>query len=209
MWDLQVILDKEIVGDRDMVKIAADAIDGGASCIQLRGKVSSDKTFFEEAKDIRRITKERGCALIINDRIDIAAASHADGVHLGQDDLPYIEARRLFGRSRIIGLSTHNIEEAIRAQAMGADYIGVGPIFATKTKPILEAIGLDIVSEVSKKIEMPILFIGGISLENINEIIERGARRVAVASAILNCENITEATRSFINLLKGAKAAAT
>ncbi len=204
-WGLQLILDKEIVGKRDLAKIAEEAIGGGATIIQLRDKVSSDNILLKEAKGLRRITKAGGCIFIVNDRVDIAIASDADGVHLGQDDLPYEEARRLIGDDKLVGISTHSLEEAAAAQALGADYIGVGPIFATTTKLDLEPIGLDIASSISEEIAIPAFFIGGITAANVHEIIERGARHIAVASAILNSKDIAETTREFVDLLESEK----
>lgn len=196
---LQVILDRGLVGKSDIVEVASELIDAGADCIQLRDKLSSDSQILEEAKRIRRIAKN--CVFLINDRVDIARLSDADGVHLGQADLPYEEARRFLGRERLIGISTHNIDQAKEAQALGADYIGVGPIFPTTTKPDLKAIGLDIVSAITQELTIPAFFIGGINLSNIGEITRRGGRRVAVASAILNSGDILATTRTMMGRL--------
>lgn len=201
-FGLQVILDREIVKERDVARVASKIIDAGASCIQLRDKISSDRTLLEEARDIKKITDESGSIFIINDRVDIAIAIDADGVHLGQDDLPCRCAREILGNDKIIGVSTHSIEQARGAQSAGADYIGVGPIFPTKTKPLLSAIGLDIVRRISREIDIPALFIGGIDLENIEKIIENGGRRFAIASAILNSRDIAGVTMSFLDITK-------
>lgn len=197
--NLQVILDMGLVGKRDIAEVASELVDGGADCIQFRDKVSCDRVLLEEAKKIRKIAKD--CIFIINDRIDIARLCEADGVHLGQDDLPYEEARRLVGKNRLIGISTHNINQAKEAEELGVDYIGVGPIFPTTTKPDLKAIGLEIVEAVSKDIEIPAFFIGGIDLINIGEILKKGGKRVAVASAILNSDDIAGATRLMVGTL--------
>ncbi|MFH1752612.1 MAG: thiamine phosphate synthase [Candidatus Omnitrophota bacterium] len=204
--ELQLILDRETAGRNiDTVRIAKEAIAGGARWIQLRDKMSDDGTLLREALKLRELTTETGAILIINDRVDIAMASGADGVHIGQEDLPYECARRLLGADKIIGISTHNIEQARAAQVKGADYIGVGPIFKTRTKPALKAIGLDIIDMVSREIRIPAFFIGGIDLRNLDEVLNMGAGSIAVASAILQSNNITESTRSYVNKLREAE----
>ncbi len=199
---LQVIVDRSLVKDGDILKAAAESIKGGAGCIQLRDKVSTDRVLFNEATALRRLTKDAGAKLIINDRVDIAMVSDADGLHLGSCDMPYREARRLMGPDKIIGISTRNIKEALLAQAMGADYVGTGPIFTTTTKPALAPIGLEAIPVISKELNMPVFFIGGIRLENITEIIKRGGSHVAVADAILNSSDIAKTTKAFIDILK-------
>ncbi|MBL7069769.1 MAG: thiamine phosphate synthase [Candidatus Omnitrophica bacterium] len=200
-FNLQVILDRGILKDKDMSGAASKIIDGGASLLQLRDKISNDRELLKEAKVLRRLTKDKGCKLIINDRVDIAIASSSDGVHLGQDDIPYSEARRLLGKEGIIGISTHTIEEARAAEKAGADYIGVGPIFATSTKPNHRPIGLEIISKIAQEIRIPVFFIGGIDLTNIEDVIRSGGKAFAVASAILKSGNITETTKSFIETI--------
>ena len=209
MQNLLVILDKGIVANRDLIEIAKRLIGGGALFIQLRDKVSSDRTLLKEAKELRTITREAGCAFIINDRPDIVMAVDADGVHLGQGDLPCEDTRRLIGNNKTIGISTHSIKEARSAQKSGADYIGIGPIFPTKTKPASRAIGLDIVSSACKQIKIPAFFIGGVNLTNINQIIDRGGRHIAAASAILDSNDISKTTRSFADILKEIHAGVT
>lgn len=204
-WGLIVILDKDILGNGDLRAAATEILQGGAKCIQLRNKTSTDKSFLEEAKAVRTLTRNGHCSLIINDRADIALACDADGVHLGQDDMPCNEARRLLGADKIIGISSHNIHEAKRASATGADYIGMGPIFKTKTKPALKPIGPDMASDVSKYIDIPSFFIGGITLENITELFKRGGRHVAVASAVLNSGDIATTTKFFRDIIEGIR----
>jgi len=205
---LYVILDRAIAGDRDLADIAEDIIDGGADLIQLRDKVSSDSKFLKTAKSLRKITRKRRVLLIINDRADIAIASDSDGLHIGGDDLPLAEARRLIGKDKIIGISTHSLQEALLAQENGADYIGVGPIFKTASKPDLKPIGPDIVSQISAHIDIPAFFIGGIDLNNLYEITGRGGQSIAVASAILNTADISRTVRAFKETLHNAKVTA-
>jgi len=205
---LYVILDRAIAGDRDLADIAEDIIDGGADLIQLRDKVSSDSKFLKTAKSLRKITRKRRVLLIINDRADIAIASDSDGLHIGGDDLPLAEARRLIGKDKIIGISTHSLQEALLAQENGADYIGVGPIFKTASKPDLKPIGPDIVSQISAHIDIPAFFIGGIDLNNLDEITGRGGKSIAVASAILNMTDISKTVRTFKETLLNTKVTA-
>ncbi len=198
---LQLILDRQTIGEGDILQIARELISAGIDMIQYRDKVSSDKVRIMDARSLRAVTREGACALIINDRPDIAALSDADGVHLGQDDLSITDARKIVGPKRAIGISTHNIDQARRAEAAGADYIGVGPIFTTPTKPDLAPIGLEIVETLAKEINIPVFFIGGIDLNNIEELIERGTGSVAIASAILKSGNIRVETSKFIEVL--------
>ncbi len=200
--NLIVILDRGLVGTRDIYRVANEIMEGGAPCIQLRDKLSDDKTLLKEAKKLRRLTARRRCAFIVNDRADIALASGADGIHIGSHDISYQDARNMLGKDAIIGISTHSPEKAFWARMLGANYIGVGPIFQTTTKPSLKPIGTGIVTGLSKVIKiLPCFYIGGITLNNIDMIIDRGGTRVAVASAILNSKDIREATRAFIDKL--------
>lgn len=168
-------------------KQVARLSEGGARLIQLREKYLSPSEFYDQALEAMRVARSRGVKIIINDRVDVAMAVEADGVHLGQDDFPPQAARRLLGDSAIIGFSTHSVEQAIQATAMGVDYIAIGPIFSTSTKdnpdPIVGLIGLKQVREAVPKI--PIVAIGGIASENATEVIEAGADAVAVISAVL------------------------
>lgn len=161
--------------------------EGGANLIQLREKRLSPREFYDQALEAMRVARLRGVKIIINDRVDVAMAVDADGVHLGQDDFPPQAARRLLGDSAIIGLSTHSVEQAVQATAMGVDYIAIGPIFSTSTKdntdPIVGLIGLRQVREAV--LQTPIVAIGGITSENATEVIQGGADAVAVISALL------------------------
>lgn len=178
---------------------------GGASLIQLREKRMSAKEFYEQAKAAVAVAAQRGVQVIINDRVDVALAAGAHGVHLGQDDMPPDAARRLLGPDAVIGYSTHNIEQAITATKLPIDYLAVGPIFATTTKsdtaPVL---GLDGLRAVRQAIgAFPLVAIGGITLENARDVIAAGADSVAVISALLsNPLRIQEATRSLLQDLQ-------
>lgn len=203
--DLLLILDKDLAIDKDLCKIAKNAIRGGVRFIQLRDKSSSDSLLLKEAIDLKNVTAESGCTLIINDRPDIAMISGVGGVHLGQDDISLRDARKLMGSEKIIGVSTHNLEQALKAESDGADYIGVGPIFHTGTKPHLKAIGTGIVEKVVSAVKIPAFFIGGIDSHNIDEILEKGGAAVAVASYIINSDDTTSAAGVLADKLKQNK----
>ena len=200
--DLYIILDREVAKGRDLVKIAHQSILGGARLFQLRDKVSSGRDILAEARRLRDLTRYMGCLFILNDRIDIALAADADGVHLGQDDMPYHLARKLVGRNKLIGVSATNLTQALTAQENGADYIGVGPIYATGTKPGASPSGPDIIPAILKQISIPSFFLGGINPENIGEVVKRGASSVAVASAVVDSADPMEATRALISALR-------
>ena len=175
-------------------------IDNGIKIIQLRYKVNNKETILETAKQLRELTKEKGVILIINDHIDIAKEVDADGVHLGQDDTPIEEARNLLN-NKIIGISCHSLKQAIKAEKDGADYIGIGPIFKTQTKDYQE-IGSNIITNVKNSIKIPFIAIGGIDKDNIDEVLNAGATRVAIISALLN-KNYINNLNYFKNKLGG------
>ena len=191
---LYVIVDRAIIKNGDILKVAKEALRGGADIIQLRDKSSGDGALLQYAKSIKHITKRYKRLFIINDRVDIARAVNADGVHLGQGDIPIEEARKILGK-KIIGISTHSLDEAKRAQRKGADYIGIGPIFKTATKKKLVPIGPSILAKVRRRINIPFFAIGGISLTNIADVKKKGANRIAVASSVIKAKNIYPAVK--------------
>jgi len=169
-------------------------ISGGATVIQVREKASSTLSFLNRAIKMRKIIGKKAF-FIVNDRVDIAIASGADGVHLGQEDLPIAFARKIMGEDKIIGISTHSIEQAQKAEKEGADYVAVGPIFSTQTKPNSgPPKGVEIISEVKRKVNIPVVAIGGINRENVGEVIRAGADGVAVISAVFKEKDVGLAT---------------
>lgn len=169
----------------DPVSAAEAAIAGGADCIQLREKAMPDLPRLELAGRMRRLTADKGVLFIMNDRPDLAELAHADGVHLGQDDLPTASARRIIG-DMLIGRSTHNIDQARAAAADGADYIALGPMFATSTKDAGPPAGAELLRQAVAEIRRPLVCVGGITAKNVGELARSGARCVAVCSAIIS-----------------------
>jgi len=189
-WRLCFIADSEAAAGRDILKLVAEAVDGGATIIQIRGKKWTNREFLDVGLKAARFLRPKKIPLIINDRVDIALACEADGVHLGPDDMPLFYARRILGKNRIIGISVSIPGEAKAAEKEEADYIGAGPIFRTSSKkdigPIL---GLEGLRKIREKVKIPILAIGGISAANAAGVISAGADGVAVISAITAAGN--------------------
>lgn len=191
------------------VDVAKAAIEGGASIIQYRDKNASSRKLLNDALALRRITRETGVMLIINDRVDIALAVEADGVHLGQDDLPLDEARRIVGDTYIIGISATRLNEAVDAAKQGADYIGLGPIFPTPSKDdASEPIGLEGLTNVRAAIDLPIVAIGGITIDNIEEVIKAGSDGIAVISAVASAPDMSAAARTITGLIQNTRSQA-
>ncbi len=197
-FDLYPVTCQALSKGRSNLDVLDALIEGGARVVQLREKELSDREFFELARSFRQRTEQAGMTLIINDRVDVCRAVEADGVHLGQDDFPLREARRLLGPNTIIGVSTHRVEQALRAVEEGADYINVGPIFETQTKQHSgPPVGLDLFREIRRLVNIPITVMGGIKLENLDQVLEAGARRIAVVSAVVGADDIAATVRQF------------
>ena len=187
-YSLYLVTDRGLSLGRDTVNIVRAAIAGGVTCVQLREKHCATRAFIDEARALKTLldTLANKIPLIINDRLDIALAIGADGVHLGQTDMPIRDARRLVGPSMIIGISAESIADAIRAEAEGADYIGISPVFATLTKAdTAPPLGLDGIRQIRAAVSLPLVAIGGIQEENASAVIRAGADGVAVVSAIV------------------------
>ena len=193
---LYVIISSSLA-KKPVLETLQEVIQGGADAVQLREKTMSDHEFLALAKEFRRITSQSRTLFIVNDRIEIAKKTDADGLHIGQLDLDIYNTRMIIGYDRILGVSTHTIVQARKAQQEGADYIGVGPIFPTPTKDYEPPVGLDYLKEVKREITIPFVAIGAINLENLNEILLAGGLRVAICSAIICSNDILQTTRSF------------
>lgn len=184
------ILDLGYVEPAHAVPVAEGLIAGGVDLLQLRAKNHSLGGVEALAAELHAVTVKHGVPLIVNDYAEIAARVGAGGVHLGQDDLPIAEARKIVGAECAIGKSTHSLDQAIRAFYEGADYIGFGPLFATPTKPDYSPIGLEQIEKVHDAVRIPIFCIGGIKLDNLPKVIEAGARRVVIVSGLLQAKDI-------------------
>ncbi len=201
---LYVIIDLKVARG-DVSKITEDVIKGGANLIQLRAKEVSTSEFLRAGTEIERICRKSGTPFIINDRVDVALALDSDGVHLGQDDMPVSIARKLIGRKKLIGLSVHSLEEAKSSYLEKPDYIGVGPVFFTRTKTSAGSpVGTELIRDIKKEVNIPLVAIGGINTENVDEVINAGADAVAVCSAILCADNISSATEKLAGAINDA-----
>ena len=192
------IFDPEQTGGRAADMVLYQLLEGGVTLLQLRVKSMAPRDFLELARQTRAATLARGCQLIVNDRIDIALACDADGVHLGQDDLPLAAGRKLMGR-KIVGISTHDIEQAQEAERNGADYIGFGPMFGTATKDTgYGARGVDMLRQIRAAVKLPIVAIGGITETNVQQVWHAGANSAAIISDILKAEAIPSKVRRIL-----------
>jgi len=192
---LYLVLDADSLGGRDDLEIARLAIRGGARVIQLRDKTRPRSELLTLAVNLRELCAESGALFIVNDDLGIALASDADGLHVGQEDLPVSAARGLLPVGKIVGCSTATTEEAVRAQGEGADYIGVGSIYQSPSKPGTRHAGLETLRQVKARVSLPIVAIGGINEENIGDAIKAGANAAAVISAVLGATDVEESCR--------------
>lgn len=189
------------LGRGDLDRFLAEVLEGGVGMVQLREKEMEAAALLRCAEVFRRRTAEAQVPLIVNDRVDVAVAAGADGVHLGQQDLPVAEARRQMGPQMLIGVSTHSVEQLEEGMRSAADYCAVGPVFATPTKLGREAVGLDLVRASTRWDGKPVFAIGGIASANVAAVLEAGAARVAVVRALTGAENPAEAARRLRALL--------
>ena len=189
-YSLYLVTDRGLARGRSTLEIISAAVHGGATVVQLREKDCSTRDFIEQALSIKEFLKDRGVPLIINDRVDVAQAVKADGVHLGQTDMPLGLAKKVLGDSMIIGISAESLEDAVEAEKGGADYLGVSPIYATPTKTdTAPPLGLEGLREIRKTVRLPIVGIGGLNRDNAAEVIRNGADGVAVVSAIVAADD--------------------
>ena len=206
-WELTLYLvtDRRWLGRRSLEEDVEEALMGGATLVQIREKEISSRAYLELARRLKEVTDRYGVPLIVNDRIDIALAVDAGGVHVGPDDLPVSVARRLLGPDKIVGASASSLEEALVFQAQGADYLGVGAVFPTATKKITEKVDLETLARIKAAVRIPVTAIGGIDAGNAPAVMKTGEDGVAVVSAILNRSDIREATRGLLSKLKKEK----
>lgn len=176
---------------------------GGATLVQLREKKASPREFYEAALKAVATAHELGVRVVVNDRIDVALAVHADGVHLGQDDMPVRQARLLLGNQRILGFSTHSVKQALEADSQPVDYIAIGPIFPTNTKASPDpVVGLEALEQLRGRLTKPLVAIGGITLENTPSVIDAGSDSLAIISDLVGSADIASRTRAFIDIAR-------
>lgn len=203
---LYLVTDRRLSQGRTTVEIVRAAVAGGVTCVQLREKHCATREFVAEARAVRALLAGTGVHLVINDRIDVALAVGADGVHLGQTDMHIADARRIAGRSMFIGISVESLEDAIRAEAEGADYIGISPVFATTTKTdTAPPLGLHGVAAIRAAVSIPLVGIGGIDSTNAAHVIQVGCDGVAVVSAIVSAPHPARSTAELKSIIDAAR----
>jgi thiamine-phosphate pyrophosphorylase len=200
-WGVYAITDRQMAGGRPHAEIGAQLIEGGVGVIQLRDKTTPFDVLLEDARRLVELARPRGVTIIANDNPYLARDADADGVHLGQGDCPVEIARDIVGPDRLIGLSTHTRLQALRAQQLDVDYIGLGPIFATKTKPrSYLPLGLATVRWAAAMLEIPFVAIGGITAETIADVLAAGARHCAMISALMESKDMVATAQHFVRL---------
>src|SRR5215813_2988568 len=202
---LYVVLDRTAARGRDLDSVLTATIEGGCRMVQLREKEWPSGRLLPLAERLRDRCRRAGVTFIVNDRVDLAVAVAADGVHLGQDDLPPRAARELLRPGMVLGRSTHSVAQARRAQADGADYIAVGSMFPTQTKPDFELVGPELVRAVRPETRAPLIGIGGITRDNVTQVIRAGADGVAVISAVCGAPDPAVATREFLAAIRAER----
>lgn len=194
-YSLYLCTDRNIMSDTSIEECVEKSLKGGVSVVQIREKDCSGKEFLQIAKSVKEITKRYDVPLIINDRVDVAIAVGADGVHVGQDDLPCAIVRSMVGEDMIIGVSASSLTEALKAQQDGADYIGVGAMFATDTKTDAKVVSMEELDRIRREVSIPIVVIGGINKTTLPDFIGKGIDGIAVVSAIVSQNDVESAAR--------------
>lgn len=189
---LYAILDAAYLGNRDPATVAVEMIRGGVDIIQVRAKDRTPAEIAAMTRAVLHVARPTAIPVVVNDHPRVAVETDADGVHVGQDDADVAETRAALGGEKWVGKSTHSLDQALAAEQEGADYIGVGPIFATPTKPTYAPVGLELVRDVSSRLKIPFFCIGGIKLENAEKVLAAGARRLVVVSGILQAPAIAD-----------------
>ncbi|MCJ7609248.1 thiamine phosphate synthase [Candidatus Bathyarchaeota archaeon] len=205
-WNLYVITDSRICPGRSHIEEAKAAVAAGVKVIQLREKQMIDREIVTVGKTLRSITAKASVDFIVNNRVDMALALDADGVHVGQEDMPVPLVRQLMGPNKIIGASASTVAEAIRAEKDGADYVSASPVFATMTKTDAPpSTGLSGLKEISEAVSIPVVAIGGIDLRNVEEVIAAGADVIAVVSAVVCAQDMRKAAEELLSAIRAAK----
>ncbi|MBN1470222.1 MAG: thiamine phosphate synthase [Syntrophaceae bacterium] len=205
MRGLYLVTDRSLCGKKPLEEVVRMAVSGGVSYVQLREKEISTRYFVEEAKKIKKFLEPKKIPLIINDRVDVALACGAEGVHIGQDDMPYKIVRKIMGRKAIIGLSVETWEDVVASQKLDVSYIGVSPVFLTPTKTDTKgAWGIEGIARIKAFSRHPLVAIGGLNESNIREVVRAGAQCIAVVSAICASPNPKEASRRINKIINSA-----
>jgi thiamine-phosphate pyrophosphorylase len=199
------LVTEQSIAIEELTKIIAESVSGGVSIVQLREKNNSSLSFYEKASALKQLLNELSIPLIINDRVDIALAVGADGIHIGQDDLPLPVVKKMVPEDMIVGVSVSTLEEALEAERNGADYIGVGSVFPTKTKQDATLMALEDLGEICRGVSIPAVAIGGITADNISALSDSGLSGTAVVSAIMNADNPKTASESLLKIIKDFK----
>ena len=201
-FSLYLITDRMQTAGRALPAVVADALRGGLRAVQLREKDLAAAQLFEIAVELRQLTREYGAKLLVNDRVDVALAAGADGVHLGKGGLPVREARRILGSERLIGYSAHSADEALQAQRDGADFVTLGPVYHTPSKAQYgEPLGLSALSEAVRVVAIPVFALGGVKHSSVAEVLSAGAHGVALISAIMAAPNPTVETETLLRTI--------
>ena len=190
---LYAVTDRAWVGEQTLYQQVESALKGGATCVQLREKQLGDAEFLQEAIEIHALCQQYGVPLFINDNVDVAVKCHAEGIHVGQDDMAALDARAKLGPDKLIGVSAHTVEEALLAEKQGADYLGVGAVFPTSSKSDVGEMSYETLKAICKAVSIPVVAIGGISGENVGKLAGSGICGVAVISAIYAAKDVKAA----------------
>ncbi len=193
--ELYAVTDRHWLGNQTLFDQVKEALDGGATCIQLREKKLDEENFLKEAIEIQKLCKEYHVPFIVNDNVDIAKTMHADGIHVGQSDMEALDVRKALGNDVILGVSAQTVEQAKKAEAHGADYLGVGAVFPTGSKDDAEDVSYETLKAICEAVSIPVIAIGGITQDNVKELAGSGIVGIAVISAIFAQQHITQATK--------------
>lgn len=205
-YSLYLVTDRTLARGRTTLDVVRAAVRGGVTCVQLREKRCSTREFFQEAEAVKQFLESADIPLIINDRLDVALAVGADGVHLGQKDMPLTSARAIAGDHLIIGISVESTADAVEAEKNGADYLGVSPIYDTPTKTdTAPALGLGGLSEIRQAVSLPLVGIGGLDENSVGAVIQNGADGVAVVSAIVAADDPEAASRRLYHAIQRSR----
>ena len=200
---LYAVTDRHWLNGRTLYEVVKESLDGGVTFLQLREKTLDEAHFLEEAKELQKLCKEYKVPFIINDNVDIAVAMNADGVHVGQSDMEALDVRKTLGEDKIIGVTAKTVEQALKAQAHGADYLGVGAVFGTTSKTDATKLDHKVLKEICETVDIPVVAIGGITEENVTELAGNGICGVAVISAVFGQPDIEQATKELKEKVEG------